>query len=279
VATRTGEKRPARAPQRGLVAYLKERHDPLTSLLLTVPVFVLYHLGILAMPLRNGVDLVSQVTFELLSRSLLGYVAVTLGYAAAIAVAVQVLRRKGKIRPAELLPVLGESVLLAMLMSLLVGWTTHQLFDWQVGPHAMGPFEKLVMSAGAGFHEELVFRVGLFGGGAFALERLSRRERSERRRIGEREGLAPRPERNRSTIHRPPWSKLSATKAAWIAAVVSSLLFSAIHYVGALGDDFSLTSFTFRFLAGLFLTAVYRFRGFAVAVYTHTIYDVIVFFL
>jgi membrane protease YdiL (CAAX protease family) len=228
------------------VAYLKERHDPLTSLLLTVPVFTLYHLGILAIPLRNGVDLVSQATFELLSRSLLGYVAVTLGYAAAISVAVYVLRRKGKLRPAELLPVLGESVLLAVLMSLLVGWATNQLFDWQIGPRALGPFEKLVMAAGAGFHEELVFRVGLFGGGAFALQRLS---------------------------------KMSAANAAWIAAIASSLLFSAIHYVGELGDDFTLTSFTFRALAGLYLAAVYRFRGFAVAVYTHAIYDVIVFFL
>lgn len=238
-------KKPA-GPRRGLVAYLKERHDPLTSLLLTIPVFVLYHLGILAMPLRNGVDLVSQLTFELLERSLIAYVAVTLGYAVAIGVAAYVLRRRGKIRPAELLPVLGESVLLALLMSFVVGWATHQLFDWQVGPTALGPFEKLVMAAGAGFHEELVFRAGLFGGGTFALTKLAR---------------------------------LPEGKAAWIAAVVSSLLFSAIHYVGPLGDDFRFVSFTFRALAGLFLAAVYRFRGFAVAVYTHTIYDVIVFFL
>lgn len=234
------------AGRRGLVAYLKERHDPLTSLLLTIPVFVLYHLGILAMPLRNGVDLVSQLTLELLEQSLLGYVSVTLGYAAAIAIAAYVLRRKGRIRPAELLPVLGESAVWAVLMSALVGWTTHQLFDWQVGPSALGPFEKLVMSAGAGFHEELVFRAGMFAGGGLALTRLAR---------------------------------LPELEAAWISALVSSLVFSAIHYVGPMGDEFSLVSFTFRALAGLFLAGVYRFRGFAVAVYTHTLYDVIVFFL
>jgi Uma2 family endonuclease len=38
------------------------------------------------------------------------------------------------------------------------------------------------------------------------VEVLSRRERSEGRRIGEREGLAPRPEINRSTIYRQPFS-------------------------------------------------------------------------
>ena len=128
--TPTRKKSPERAPQkRGFVGFLKHRHDPLTSLLLTIPIFLLYHLGILLIQLRNGVDLVSGLTFELLEHSLLGYVGLTLGYAAAIAGAAWWLRRKGKIRPTEWLPVLGESVVLALLMSFTVGWATHQLFD------------------------------------------------------------------------------------------------------------------------------------------------------
>ncbi len=238
--------RPKREKTRGLVAYLKQRHDPLTGLLLTIPVFLLYHLGILAIDLRNGVDLVSTLTFQLLNRSLLGYVGVTIGYAAAIAIAAYVLRRRGTIKAAELLPVLGESVLLAILMFFLVGWATQQIFDWQLGPRAMSPLEKVVMAAGAGFHEELVFRVGLFAGGTLVLHRLAR---------------------------------LSEAKAAWIAAFGSAAIFSAIHYLGPLGDPFSIVSFVFRLLAGLYLAAVYRFRGFAVAVYTHAIYDLIVFFV
>lgn len=232
--------------KRGLTSYLKQRHDPLTGLLLTIPVFLLYHLGILAIDLRNGVDLVSTLTFELLNRSLLGYVGVTLGYAAAIAIAAYVLRRRGTIKAAELLPVLGESVLLAVVMFFLVGWATQQLFDWQLGPRAMSPLEKVVMAAGAGFHEELVFRVGLFAGGALVLRKIA---------------------------------TLSDAKSAWIAAIFSSIVFSAIHYLGPLGDDFQLVSFVFRVLAGLYLAAVYRFRGFAVAVYTHAFYDLIVFFV
>jgi membrane protease YdiL (CAAX protease family) len=235
-----------RAGKRGVIAYLKERHDPLTGLLLTIPVFLVYHLGILAIDLRNGVDLVSALTFALLEQSLLAYVGVTVGYAAAIALAVYLLRRRGSIKPAELLPVLGESVLLAVVMLFTVGWATQQLFSWQVGLPPMGPLEKLVMAAGAGFHEELVFRVVLFAGGALLLKQLT---------------------------------KLSEAKALWIAALFSSIVFSAIHYIGPFGDDLQLVSFGFRFLAGLFLAAVYHFRGFAVAVYTHTIYDLIVFFV
>lgn len=237
--------RPEARSKRSVLAYLKQRHDPLTGLLLTIPVFLLYHLGILAIDLRNGVDLVSTLTFELLNRSLLGYVGVTLGYAAAIAIAAYVLRRRGTIKAAELLPVIGESVLLAVVMFFLVGWATHQLVDWQAGPRPMNPLEKVVMAAGAGFHEELVFRVGLFAGGTLLLRRVAR---------------------------------ISEGKAAWIAAFVSSIVFSAVHYLGPLGDPFQITSFVFRLLSGLYLVAVYRFRGFAVAVYTHAIYDLIVFF-
>jgi hypothetical protein len=252
-AAKAPKKKPRQAQRapKGFVAYLKHRHDPLTSLLLTIPVFLAYHLGILLIDLRNGVDLVSGLTFSLLEHSLPAYLAVTLGYALAIALAVYWLRRRGSIRPAELFPVLGESTVLAVLMTLLVGWATTQLFDWQVGPRAMGPLEKLVMAAGAGFHEELVFRAGLFAGGTWLV----------RRAASLRGGAAP------------EW------KAALLVGVVSSLLFSAIHYVGPFGDPFSLVSFTFRALAGGYLALVYRYRGFAVAVYTHAIYDVIVFFL
>jgi len=92
--------KPTKPPARGLSAWLRRRHDPLTGLLLTIPVFLIYHLGILFINLRNGVDLVSGLTFELLHRSPLAYVGVTLGYAAAIAIAAYVLRRRGAIRPA-----------------------------------------------------------------------------------------------------------------------------------------------------------------------------------
>ena len=66
---------------RGIFGYFRHRHDPLTSLALTVPVFLLYHLGILFVDLRNGVDLVSGLTFQLLHYSMLAYVGTTLAVA------------------------------------------------------------------------------------------------------------------------------------------------------------------------------------------------------
>ena len=67
--------------------------------------------------------------------------------------------------------------------------------------------------------------------------------------------------------------------AVVLAALASSFLFSASHYVGSLGDELTLSSFFFRYLGGLYLCAVFRYRGFPVAVWTHFLYDLLVFFL
>lgn len=246
----TGER--SRSP----LAYLRRRHDPLTSLVLVVPVFLIYHLGILLIDLRNGVDLVSNLTLQVLEQSLGAYVGVTLGLAAALIGAGFWLRKKGRVDVFAFGPVLAESTVWAVLMLFSVGWAVQQVMPQaipplaveplQVGHLSMGPLTKLVMAAGAGFHEELIFRVALFGGGALALQRLP---------------------------------ALEGYKGVLIAGVLAAMLFSGIHYIGELGDAFTFTSFFFRFLAGIYLTVVFRFRGFAVAVYTHAIYDLLVFFV
>lgn len=100
----------------------------------------------------------------------------------------------------------------------------------------------LVLSIGAGLYEELVFRVILVGGLFWILNKGMTRS----------------------------WM------AYTVAALVGALLFSAVHYVGALGDPFTLASFSFRFLFGLALNGIFLARGFGVAAWTHAIYDVLV---
>jgi hypothetical protein len=58
--------------------------------------------------------------------------------------------------------------------------------------------------------------------------------------------------------------------------ILSSLLFSLAHYVGPLGDAFSVYSFTFRFFAGMFFAGVLLVRGFGIAAGTHAAYDMLV---
>lgn len=228
--------------------------DPFTSAVLTVPLFLLYHLGILVIDQRNGVDWVSGLAFALLESSVTAYVAVTLALAGMLAIALRALQKSGKVRPIALLPTVLESGIWALAMLFSVGYATARLTTGlSVPPLAtdhhllaqLGPIDKLVLAAGAGFHEELAFRVLLFSGGALALMRIAR---------------------------------VRAASAYALAALGSAVVFAFVHHLGPYGEPLALAPFVFRTLAALYLTVVYAARGFAVAVYTHALYDVLVFF-
>ena len=70
--------------------------------------------------------------------------------------------------------------------------------------------------------------------------------------------------------------RLPGKTALWKAAAVllSALLFSGAHYLGAAGDTFTFLSFTSRTLGGILLGSVYMLRGIGPAVYTHAVYDI-----
>ena len=102
----------------------------------------------------------------------------------------------------------------------------------------------LLVGLGAGVYEELVFRLGLLGGGAYLLRTVSR------------------------------WSR-GASLAVML--VVSSVVFSAVHYVGPLGDSPELFSFLFRALAGLVLGTIFIYRGLGIAAWAHALYNLLVF--
>jgi len=58
--------------------------------------------------------------------------------------------------------------------------------------------------------------------------------------------------------------------------LVTSLLFSAAHYLGPAADSFTLFSFVFRTLAGMFFAVLFVMRGFGITVGAHAGYDLIV---
>lgn len=64
--------------------------------------------------------------------------------------------------------------------------------------------------------------------------------------------------------------------ATVLAILSTSLLFSLAHYLGASADEFSVFSFAFRSLAGLFFAVLFTVRGFGITVGCHTAYDLVV---
>ncbi len=227
------------------------RYDPknlLTSLVLVFPLFLVYQVGVLfTLPVLNGADFLTVFLFHNLGLSKGAYLAYTAAVAVAFAVAVVVLRRKQKFDPRLIVPVFVESAIYALTMGSLIVFVMTRVLH--VSPRLAGGIAdqglstRFVMSLGAGVWEETIFRLGIMTGVAVLLERV----------LG-----------------------LGRWVAVAVALLVSSVLFSAMHHIPPYGDPLHLGVFLFRVLAGCFFGLVYWFRGFAIVVYTHALYDLYV---
>jgi len=239
--------------KKAMPGQMLRRSDPLTSLLLVFPLFVVYQIGVLSMPSTyNGADLVTSQMLRLLHGNAGTYLLINVILAVAFLVLVLVLRRKNTFDPRLFVPVLFESAIYALTMGSLICFVMidflhidPKLFigiGCSTTPERAGPAAKLILSLGAGVHEELVFRLIMVGGGVWLFERV----------LGLRRWLA-----------------------IALAFAISSVLFSAAHHVIG-GEPFHVGAFTYRILCGLVFATIFQTRGFAVAVYTHALYDIYV---
>jgi hypothetical protein len=217
------------------------KSDAWTDLGLTLPIFVLYHLGVVFLPIRNAADPVTGELRALVDHNLLAYTGLTLGIGAALVIVLLVFGDRTALDKKRFLFIALEAALYAFLMRGAASYAVGSLALAKGA--AMDPLTGLVLSLGAGLYEEITFRVGFFGLGAWLLKKL----------------------------FAGGGARLLAI-VGW--AVVSSVLFSGWHYVGALGDPWDARSFVFRAACGVVLTTVYALRGFAPAVWTHAMYDV-----
>jgi len=228
--------------------YWAESRRPLASLVFIAPLLIIYEVGVLAFGVQNGADLWMRNLLDLLGFgqhfllpvltvcTLLGWHYLT--------------RQPWRISRGLLWGMAGECILLALclrllyqLQGILLPGTEPLAAD--IGSIAAG-VGKFVGTAvgylGAGIYEELLFRLILLSLLAWGLKRA---------------GVAPR-------------------KAAICAVLLSSVVFSAAHYVGPHGDSLEWFGFLFRFLAGVFFAILFIYRGFGVAAGTHAGYDMLV---
>jgi membrane protease YdiL (CAAX protease family) len=227
------------------------RYDPknlLTSLVLVFPLFLVYQVGVLfTLPMLNGADFLTVFLFRNLGLTSGAYLAYTAVVAVGFAVAVALLRRKQRFDPRLIIPVVVESAIYALTMGSLIVFVMTKVLHVSPrlagGVAAQGFGTRFVMSLGAGVWEETIFRLGIMTGVAVLLERV----------LG-----------------------LGRWVAVAIALLVSSVLFSAMHHIPPYGDPLQLGVFVFRVLAGCFFGLIFWSRGFAVAVYTHALYDIYV---
>ena len=230
--------------QSALGNYFRHSSGGTQSAVLTLPLLLFYGAGITLVPeARNGVDLVSSGLYTLMSHAS-NPTAVYVGFYGFLALAdiglFFWLRRQNRLNPQWLLPLLGECLLYAFITGMLSSMATRSLLGLATDPQGarhFGLVAGLIVSAGAGLHEELFFRLG--GIGLVALLWLGK-----------------------------DWQRPSLRLATLV--VVSSVVFALAHY---LGEPFALTSFVFRTVSGMLFATLFLTRGFAVAAWTHALYD------
>ncbi|MBL7988563.1 MAG: CPBP family intramembrane metalloprotease [Chlorobi bacterium] len=231
--------------------YLKLTTTLTYGFLFTLPLVLIYELGTWILHtggisnIQNGADVMVKRVLEMVGLS--GTLAVS-ALLLLIGGIIYLYERRHRypIIPRYFGFMFGESAVYAVGIGLLVQTLLANLFTLNIptlsaSPTGPGFFEAIVLSFGAGYYEEFVFRLLLVTGLYGVLQ----------------------------------WAKNVGDKTRYaIAAVVGGLIFSWIHYIGPLGDQFELWSFTFRFLMGLAFNALFLLRGFGVAAMTHALYDV-----
>lgn len=229
--------------------YFENTHTLLYSFLVSLPLFFLYEILILIS--QPSGDAIVRISVDVWIKSLftsLGVSAISFSLLIIAIIGLFILYKERE-RLKTLRFVYFPTLLLeATVYAILVAFISQSLVSFMLNMAASDPIstltttQKLALSLGAGLYEELFFRVILV------------------------------------TVLILIFTKMFGKKWAAITAamVLSALLFSAVHYIGSMGDAFTLGSFLYRFLFGLILNGIYVWRGFGVAAWTHAIYDIMV---
>jgi len=245
--------------------YFDSATKPVYGFLFVLPILLVYEFLIIftGTPIRNGADVILKLFFNLVGiKTIIGFTLVVMTTYAYIVFSS---REAGEetIYPVYFLLMFAESVVYAMSLGPLILRLMRGVKEAVPGLYASGHAiasgggdavstgvysmsERLIAALGAGIYEEFVFRYMLVTFFVYLFVKLF---------------------------------ALSKWQAAAFAIFWASLIFSGFHYVGELGDRFEVASFIYRFIAGVILSLLYFFRGYGIAVYTHALYDLKLFFL
>ena len=226
--------------------YLTVSKSPLYSFIFTLPLFLLYEVGIFLVSsrdidqLRNGADVLMRQVLE--SFGIYGMYG--FGGTFLIGFLIAFLRQKKNLRTSEiesrfLLIMFFESIVWATLLVIMM-INIPTFLSLSNEDHLI---QQVVLAIGAGIYEEFVFRVLLISGLAIFFGLIFN------------------------------WGEFGKT---FLSVIISSAIFSIFHFFGSYGDTFSFSLFFVRFIAGIFLAMIYIFRGFGITAYAHSIYDLFV---
>ncbi|MDB5356450.1 MAG: Abortive infection protein [Phycisphaerales bacterium] len=236
--------------------YLRRATLPLPSLVLLLPMVVMYEVGTryLTTAARHGHDQ-QIIAFSKLQEffHLFGATGRHLPALAVVAILLAWHIARNDTWQVELATVIGmvaESIMLSLPV-LLLGFAINRYLTLAgVSPApgsaitsvADGVRDRLIMDLGAGIYEEFLFRLVLFTLFSMIFKDLL---------------------------------KLQTGLVYLLMVVISGVLFSAYHYWNPT-ERLVWRIFAFRALAGIYFGIIFLFRGFGITAASHTFYDIIV---
>jgi hypothetical protein len=238
--------------------YWTESKRPLVSLIFILPLLVIYEGGVLALgpkAVHNGADVWMRRLLDFVGFG--QYFFLPLLTVSLLLAWHHVSHDRWRVSRNVLYGMCLESSLLGLLL-VGIGYVQRSLLEWSVAGQLAAALDtsgsagaatnllaRVIGFFGAGIYEEVLFRLLLLPLVAAAIK-LCRA--------------------------RPPLPVAGAV-------VLTSLAFSAAHYLGPHGETLEVFSFLFRFVAGGFFAMLFVYRGFGIAAGTHALYDIFVTFL
>jgi len=230
--------------------YALASRKPVYQLLLLLPLLVLYEMAAFIInfdapfQLRNGADIIVKHVMHFAGiRTVTGFVFWALLFTSLLIVAAY-RQHRHSIRVGYFGLMAVESIIYAIVVGIasakLTGLVMGSNPFLATGGAPVTEAERVMIALGAGVYEEIIFRALLISVLLFVFGVVCKDER-------------------RKTI---------------LAVLGAALLFSAFHYVGEFGEAFVLTTFIFRFIAGLILSAIFVLRGIGVTAWAHALYDI-----
>jgi len=226
--------------------YIEKSRSPLYSFLMVIPLLLLYEFLIIetGSTVRNGADVLTKFIFSFAGiNGMIGFSVILFG-AFSYVIYRDTVQGNKHVSTLYFFFMTIESIIYAFILGPLVAKLTSELLYSKLSTiSGISIKEQLVVSLGAGIYEEFVFRFLLVSFFIYIFTKIK--------------GF-------------PKYASVG------FAVIWASLFFSGFHYIGAYSYTFHISTFMFRFLAGIVLSLLYYFRGFGVVVYVHTFYDILI---
>ncbi len=224
--------------------YLARSRSLTKSFLFILPLLVFYEIGILlyGSETKNTADVIIKKPFEIFGDNaalVFNSLIIIIAFCS-----IFYIEKKNRFSCGIFIPMFLESLAYAFSLGYVILFFLYGYLPFDItNSHVQNFIKSIIVSLGAGIYEEIFFRLLLLSALYIVFVKAL---------------------------------KINAIVGSLCSILICACIFSIMHYMGATGDTFTMSSFLFRLTAGIVLSAIFVFRGLGIAVYTHAIYDVLV---